>query len=102
MKGADVRVLELRDGLRFALQSPPVALIPRQRLGQDLDGDGSAQPGVPGFVHLPHAALTAQLNDLVRPQAGTCFERHEGVGDSIEVVRTTDRRFRGTTAELPC
>ena len=35
-------------------------------LGQDLDGDGTIQAGVGGFVDLAHAALADEGGDFVR------------------------------------
>ena len=50
----------------------------REMRGQDLDGHGAVQPGVPGLVDLSHAAGANQRDDLVGAQACAGDEGHAG------------------------
>ena len=74
---ADVRMRELRDGLRLALE----ALARFGRRGhvrrQDLDGDRPLEPRVLRLVNLPHPARADRRDDLVGTEAGTRCEAHE-------------------------
>ena len=45
--GADVRVIELRDGPGFALEPIAKLRIGRQGFRQDFEGDGAIEPRVP-------------------------------------------------------
>ena len=63
---ADVRVIERRNGARFALEA--VAEFG----GRLLDGDEPVQPRVTRFVHRAHSASPERFEDVVRaePRAG--------------------------------
>ena len=74
--GADVGVVQARDGLGFALETRPSFLVARQLLGQDLDRDVSLEASVPRFVDLTHAAGPDGLDDLVRPQLRARLDCH--------------------------
>src|SRR2546426_7685192 len=65
MKGADVRMIETRDGFRLAIESQPRLLAQGEARGEDLDGDRPVQPGVAGLVYLPHPSRADQREDLV-------------------------------------
>ena len=73
---ADVRVRELRDGLRLSLQ--PLARLGRggQPRRQDLDRDLAAQAGVLCAVDLAHSARAERREDLVGAQARSGGESH--------------------------
>ena len=60
---ANVRVIQLRDGSRFALE----ALAERAQVL--LDCDDAIQASVAGFVDLAHAAGANGGEDLVRPES---------------------------------
>ncbi len=77
VKSADVGVLELRDGPRLTLEPAPVGVVRGQFPGQDLDGHGSPQPRVFRSIHLTHAPLAEERNDLVGPETGPRFESHD-------------------------
>lgn len=55
LQRADVRVAEVRDALRLALESLAELWSVGQERRQDLDGDGPIQAGVGGAIHLSHA-----------------------------------------------
>ena len=65
MKDADVRMIQLRDRFRFALE----ALFPLRNFSevfrQNFDGDGAVEASVFGFVNLAHPADADGRNDLV-------------------------------------
>ena len=50
----DVRVIDGRQGARFALEPGQVLRVPRQRVGQNLDRHVAAQTGVSRALDLPH------------------------------------------------
>ena len=66
MQRADVRVIEPRDGARFALEPLAAVGLSRDVFGQDLQGDVAVQPRVPRAEHFPHAAGADRGNDFVR------------------------------------
>ena len=72
--GADVRIVQRRDGAGFLLEALARFGIGRQRAGQDLDGHRAIQPGVTGAVNLAHAARADRRDDLVGAQPGPCLE----------------------------
>ena len=64
--GDDVRVLEARDGLRFAIQ--PLEINGVFDVGPDgLDGDDSAQRRIEPFVDVAHAAAAETSLDFETP-----------------------------------
>ena len=78
VKGADVRMIQLRDDPGFALQARTPALIACERLGQNLDGDDALEARVARFEHFAHPAGADRRNDLVRTEAGTGGDGHDG------------------------
>ena len=73
---ADVRVVKLREGPRFALEALAELWVLRQVLGKDLDRHVTPETGVPGLVHLAHAAPAERRQKLVPTQSGARFECH--------------------------
>src|SRR5262245_47342706 len=50
--------------------------IGRERRGQDLQCNVAAEFGIPGAIHLSHAAAAEHRADFVRAKAGASSERH--------------------------
>ena len=67
---ADVGVIQAGDGSGFALE----ALVD-QALAY-LDGDGTVEARVAGFVDFAHSPRTQQGDDLVRPKTGLFSQLH--------------------------
>ena len=72
---ADVRVSERCAGLCLAAEALAQARIDAVGGRQNLDGDGSIEPGVDGAEDLSHAAFTDESIDLVGSQRSTRCER---------------------------
>ena len=53
---ADVRMIELRDRARFAIEPLAELRIGGEQVRQDLDRDDAIEAGIAGFVDLAHAA----------------------------------------------
>jgi hypothetical protein len=66
--GEDVRMVERGDGTSLALEQAETLRIPAELLREHLDGDVASEAGVPGPIHLPHAARPEELDHLVGPQ----------------------------------
>jgi len=64
IKGADVRVVELGDRLGFALESGSTLGSIGKVVSENFDGDGPIEPGVLGFVDLPHPPSADRRKDL--------------------------------------
>ena len=69
----DVRMIERREHLRFALEPRQPIGIGRERVRQDLDRDVAIQLRVAGAIHLAHAAAPQERLDLAdaEPCAGS-------------------------------
>ena len=105
---ADMRMVQRRDGARFAIESLAQIRIRSNVRGQDFDGDCTFEARVARFVDLAHAASAQRGNDFVRPEANTGRERHVGTPelyverregrvqkDPPYFVKRTDRDRRG-------
>ncbi len=57
----------------FTLEPGQAFRIIGEQVGQDFEGHISVELGVPSPIHLSHAALAEQLDDLVGAQARACF-----------------------------
>ena len=68
--GEDVRMRELRDAHRLALEPRERAGIRRELRGEDLDGDVAIEPRIARAIDLAHAARADGGDDLVVPEAG--------------------------------
>ena len=73
---ADVRVRELRDGARFAVESIAQLGIHRQRARQHFDRHRSVQPCVARSIDFAHSAGADGREDLVRTEARAFGEGH--------------------------
>src|SRR5512136_2438210 len=63
--GADVWVIERRGGLGLSLEALQRLAVPRQRVGQKLQGDRAFEPGVLRPVNHAHPAFAKFLQDPV-------------------------------------
>jgi len=63
--GADVGMVEGGGSAGFALEALERLAIFRKFLGQKLQGNASAEPGVFGLIHHAHTAATELLDDVV-------------------------------------
>ena len=66
----DVRMIQRREHLRFALEPREPIRIGRERLRQDLERDVAIQPRVAGAIHLAHAARADELRRLRTRRGG--------------------------------
>jgi hypothetical protein len=64
----DVRVVERRDGLRFAAEACQPVGIAGEQVGEDLDRDVAVQLRVAGAIHLAHSARAEQGHNFVRAE----------------------------------
>ncbi len=81
-------MIELGDGLGFALEAELELCVLREFGGQDLDGHASFQPRVPPPPHLPHPArpvlaLTRQCNRVLIVHEDT---RTGSIGESVAAI----------------
>ena len=67
---ADVWVIQRSDGQRFAAKTLPRLAVGRHPCRQELDGDLAFEPGIPGAIHLAHAARAKWCNDFIDAEAG--------------------------------
>ncbi len=68
--GGDVRVVQGREGPRFALEARQAFGVGGKRIGQNLDRDLAAERGVGAAPHLPHAAFTDLIGDVLDAETG--------------------------------
>ena len=76
VNGADVRVVQRRNGARLMLKTGPHLWVGVDATGRDLDGDRSTQTAIARAVHLAHATSTCELEDFVGTESSAGFERH--------------------------
>ena len=76
VEGADVRVIEARDGPGFALEALLQIRIVQRTMRQHLDGDGAIEPRVAGPIDLSHSSCPDGSDDFVGPEAATFVQRH--------------------------
>jgi hypothetical protein len=72
----DVRMVQRRQHLRFALQAREPIGIAGKRFRQDLDRHLSLQPGVARAIHLTHAAAAERLGDFVGAEGCPALQAH--------------------------
>ena len=72
---ADVRMIELRDRLRFALESQLEVRAVGQLRRQNLDCHLTIEPCVASAVHVAHPARADRREDLVRPEPSPSSDR---------------------------
>jgi hypothetical protein len=75
----DIWVRQRRYRFALALEAFQSLRIVGQVLGQDLDGNVTAEPVVARPINLSHAARSKRSNDLVGAQTVTCGEGHRGL-----------------------
>ena len=61
----DVRMIQQGEYSRFALKAREPVGVGRERLGQDLDRDGSVQLCIARAIDLPHPAFADRRGDFV-------------------------------------
>ena len=71
-----MRVIELRDGLRFALEPDFELRVVREFRGQDFDRDAAIEPRVARLEHLAHPARPERRDDFVGTEAGAGSDGH--------------------------
>ena len=62
-------MVQRREDLRFPFEPGQAVRVERQVVGEDLEGDVSAQRGVAGFPHLAHPAGPDGREDFIRAEA---------------------------------
>ena len=83
----DVRVVERREDLRFALEAREAIGIGGERVGQDLERDVAIQLRVARAIHLAHAAGAEQRNHFIGTDTSAVGKGHEnGVSEYSRVV----------------
>jgi len=65
MDGADIRMIQRRRRLRFALKTGKRYWVTGDRLGQKLERNKTVQSYIFGFIHYTHPAATEFLDNLV-------------------------------------
>ena len=73
----DVRVVERRQDLRFALEAGQPFGVVHEGVGQDLQRDIAVQLGITGLVHFAHAACTDGGEDFVGAEGGAGLKWHQ-------------------------
>jgi hypothetical protein len=78
---ADVRVIELRNGLRFAVEALAELRVGGQRAGKGFDRNGAIQPRIERLVNLAHAAGAQLGDDFIGAEAGAGGQRQVVTGN---------------------
>jgi hypothetical protein len=73
----DVRMIERRKNLRFAMKAGEPVRIVGERTRENLQCDVTTEFRVAGAIHLAHTSRAKGGNDLVGPQTGFGGQRHE-------------------------
>ena len=92
MQGADVGMVQRRDGPRLALGSFA------ELLGGDLDGDVPSDAGIARAIDLAHAAGADLRDDFVRAEFVTSRERHQSQSTPSLRAQQHSRIDAGRTA----
>src|SRR5438270_12397734 len=92
MNRADVRVIERRRGLRFALKTGECLRVTGDIFWQELESDETVQPRVLCLVHYTHATTAELLDDAVvrdGPIEGDVkrhfFRLHQDAADALAI-----------------
>ena len=72
----DVRMVERSQRPRFPLEAFHAVRIGSDLVRENLYGNTATEPGVANVIHLAHAALADERDDLVVAEAITGTERH--------------------------
>ncbi len=75
---ADVRMIERRQHLGFALEAGDALRIGGDKLGERLDGDVTVEACIAGLVDLAHAARADCGHDLIRSDARAALRGMNG------------------------
>jgi hypothetical protein len=73
---SDVRMIERSEEARFALKARDPLRIVAEPVGDNLDRDVAAQPGIAGAIDLSHPAGPDGRVDLIQADANAGLERH--------------------------
>ena len=74
--GRDLRMIQGRQELRFALEPGEVRRVGSQAVAEDLDRDAAVELGVAPAIHLAHGAGAERGVDLVSAEPTTRAKRH--------------------------
>ena len=73
---ADVRMIELRDGVRFPFETSAALPVIGDVGGEDLDRDVAIEPAVSRPIDFAHAASAEERVDFVRAESSATRQRH--------------------------
>ena len=85
MDAGDVRMIQRRQELGFALEPRETICVAREFFRKDFNGNVAIELGVARAVDLAHTTFTDGLQDLVVREFLTSFERHS-VDDDTPMV----------------
>ena len=92
----DVRMIQRREDLRFALEPGDAVRIVGEDVREDLDRDFAPQLRIARAINLSHAAAAEGSDDLVRPDARAGLDHHaeraELYAPEVGTPRHRDRR----------
>jgi hypothetical protein len=92
VKGADVGMVQGRNGASFALETLA------ELLAADLDGHGAMKPGVARGIHIAHATRTDGTDDLEASEEGAGGEEHR-CADYRRSVRAPPHSHEGAAPD---
>src|SRR5437764_13331973 len=101
MQRADVRMRQLRDRARLAVEALAQLRVGGEHIGQDLDGDDAIEPRVAGAIDFAHAAGAERCEDLVgseacaERQAHSAASRAPAISSAAVNARSSSRRLDG-------
>ncbi len=98
---ADVRMRDLRDRLRLALEALAQLRVRREVRRQDLDRDRALEARVPRLVDLAHPTGADRRQDLVGTELGSRRERHRLRPPSCGPQLSTTSTSRAPRSEPP-
>ena len=98
----DVRMIELRDRPRFAVESFAELRIARERRRQDLDRDKAIESRVPRLVDLAHPAGAEGGLDFVRSKPSAGLQRQDAGLYALQCPRDHPRHPRVHRPRLAC
>ena len=83
--GRNPRMVQRREGARFALEASPAIGVLRDRVGQHLDGHVALQPRIAGTIHLAHTPCAERADDLVGANPRPGDQAHRATRSIIRV-----------------
>ena len=75
--GADVRMIQRGEQLRFATEPRDTIGVLRKRVREDLERDVASQCGIAGPIHFAHSPGADRCQDFVRAEAHARCDAHE-------------------------